>query len=217
MCECTVAICRTGHEFYEGRKYRYPTLDKLLQVLKEERAVFKEADHQTNEGESGSDSALVEMDSSIFIQVCLSLHSSPLRCLSVIILFLLCMHSSPFMVMSVPAFIHILNIHNHPPCLTACHHCTHPHTPVSVCGLLHVTLCIPALTPILAHVVSPSVTCFGHTHACTLGPRPLRPPRGVVWDCSPYSVIGETSTFTATLLYTIVMRIWYYVICANWL
>ena len=27
-----------------------------------------------------------------------------------------------------------------------------------------------------------SITCFAHTHACTLGPHPLRPPRGVVRD-----------------------------------
>ena len=41
----------------------------------------------------------------------------------------------------------------------------------------HLVLCMS-----LNYTHTSSITCFAHTHACTLGPRPLRPPCGVVWD-----------------------------------
>ena len=89
---------------------------------------------------------------------------------------------------------------------------------------LPVTLFIPSLSPILMpifHAHTPSVTCFAHTHACTLGPRPLRPPHGVAWDLQPlqcnrrdfnlhyYSAVYYIYVYMCVLLNNIT--------CAKWL
>ena len=77
--------------------------------------------------------------------------------------------------MHIPAhYMDIPALHAHPctPDIPALH--GHPCT---ACGYGN--------TPSFMYVFythTSSITCFAHTHACTLGPRPLQPPRGVVQD-----------------------------------